>query len=234
MPLDRALIFLGPPGAGKGTQAKRIAQRYRVPHLSTGDMLRDHVSRGTELGQRARPIMERGELLPDNIVLRMVEERIARPDCAHGFVFDGFPRTMAQAEELDKILEHRRFGKPLVIHFLVNRESLARRLAGRRMCKVGGEIYNIYDYPPKVKGRCEVDGGELVQRADDRPEAVRERLAQFDRETMPLVEYYRARGVLEEVDGSASVEDVSRALLGILGRHVLAVSEAKLGNEHHA
>lgn len=209
----RALIFLGPPGAGKGTQARQVAERYGIPHLSTGDMFRDHVSRGTELGRRAKPIMERGELVPDEIVLGMVAERIAQPDCASGFIFDGFPRTLPQAEALDQILEARGFGKPLVLHVTASEELLLRRLTGRRTCKVCGAIYNIYDRPPKQPDRCDVDGGELVQRPDDREEVIRERLAAYDRQTRPLVDYYRSRGVLVTVDGSADVETVSRQVL---------------------
>jgi adenylate kinase len=209
----RALIFLGPPGAGKGTQARQVAECYGIPHLSTGDMFRDHVSRGTELGLRAKPIMERGELVPDEIVLGMVEERIAQPDCANGFIFDGFPRTLPQAEALDRILEARGFGKPLVLHVTASEELLLRRLTGRRTCKLCGAIYNIYDRPPKQPGRCDIDGGELVQRPDDREEVIRERLAAYDRQTRPLVDYYRRRSVLVTVDGSADVEAVNRQVL---------------------
>jgi adenylate kinase len=222
MALNRALIFLGPPGAGKGTQAKRVSQRCGVPHLSTGDMLRDHVSRGTALGQQAKPIMERGDLVPDEIVLGMVEERLSRPDAAKGFVFDGFPRTMPQAERLDQILAQRGFDSPVVINFSVDREQLLRRLAGRWTCSVGGEIYNVYDHPPKVKGRCDVDGGALKQRPDDRPEVVKDRLAAFEAQTQPLIDYYTRREVLEELDGSGSVEEVSRSLRGILKKRKVA------------
>ncbi len=212
------MIFLGPPGAGKGTQAKEVARLYRVPHLSTGDMFRDHVGRGTALGAQAKPIMERGELVPDEIVLGMVEERISRPDCRNGFVFDGFPRTLPQAEKLDLLLRGLDFGRPLILHFVVDPERLLKRLTGRRTCSIGGEIYNIYDCPPKVPGRCDNDGGELIQRADDREEVIRERLAAYERQTKPLVEHYRRQGVLEDVDGSADVEAVSRAVLGVLAR----------------
>ena len=169
MPLNRALIFLGPPGAGKGTQSKRIAQHYGVPHLSTGDMLRDAISRGTPLGQIVKPIMGRGDLVPDDLVMRMVEERLSQPDSAKGFVFDGFPRTLPQAEQLDRILERKGFGKPIVVDFRVDEGELLRRLSGRWTCSVGGEIYNIYDAPPKAPGICDADGGVLVQRPDDRP-----------------------------------------------------------------
>jgi adenylate kinase len=217
MALNRALIFLGPPGAGKGTQAKKIAERYGVPHLSTGDMLREAVSRGTELGKLAKPIMDSGELVPDDLIMRMVEERLSRPDSKGGFVFDGFPRTIPQAEALDRILERHGF-KPLVVDFEVSEEKLVRRLASRWTCSVGGEIYNIYEHPPKVPGVCDVDGGRLVQRSDDRPEVVKERLAAYERKTKPLSDYYRRRGVLEVVDGSADVEEVGRALNVILKR----------------
>ena len=211
MALNRALIFLGPPGAGKGTQSKKIAQRCGVPHLSTGDMFREAVARDSALGRIARPIMERGGLVPDDLVMKMVEERLGRPDCSGGFVFDGFPRTLPQAEMLDEILEARGF-RPQVIDFCVSPEELVRRISGRWMCSVDGEIYNIHEAPPKVAGICDRDGGKLVQRADDRPEAVKERLEVYERQTKPLTEYYRQRGVLSLVDAGAPVEEVSRAL----------------------
>jgi adenylate kinase len=208
--LNRAVIFLGPPGSGKGTQAKVLADRYGVPHLSTGDMLREHVSRNTPLGAEAKPIMERGELVPDSLVLKMVAQRIARLDCKRGFVFDGFPRTVAQARYLDDLLERRGFGRPSVIHLVIDPALLLRRLTGRRMCKVGGEIYNIYDRPTKVEGRCDNDGGELVQRPDDREEVVASRLEAYEKQTAPLVAYYRQRGVLHDVDAAKSVEEVGQ------------------------
>ena len=210
------MIFLGPPGAGKGTQAKQIAQSFGVPHLSTGDMFRDAVDRGTELGRQVKPIMDSGKLVPDDLVMKLVEERLGRPDCAHGFVFDGFPRTIAQASGLDGILAKRGFGKPLVIDLVVSADKLMRRLTGRRTCSVGGEIYNIYDAPPKSDGICDVDGGKLVQRADDRPEVVKERLAAYERQTKPLTDYYQRQEVLKTVDAGASVEEVARALREIL------------------
>lgn len=212
MALNRALIFLGPPGAGKGTQSKRVAQRCGVPHLSTGDMFRDAIGRDTALGRIARPIMERGELVPDDLVMKMVEERLSRTDCGGGFVFDGFPRTLPQAEQLDKILEARGFGRPQVVDFCVGPDELVKRISGRWMCSVGGEIYNIHEAPPKTPGICDRDGGKLVQRADDRPEAVKERLAVYERQTKPLTEYYRRFGVLDLLDAGAPVEEVSRAL----------------------
>ena len=202
MAIRRAVIFLGPPGAGKGTQAKRIARLCGVPHLSTGDMMRDAVSRGTDLGKAVGPIMQRGELVSDDLVMKMIEERLAQPDCAAGCLFDGFPRTLPQAEGLDRILERSGFGEPLVVDLAVGDDKLLRRLTGRRTCSVGGEIYNVYDLPPKVNGICDNDGGKLVQRADDTAEVVKQRLA----------EYYRSRGVLQVVDASVSMDEISRAL----------------------
>jgi len=218
MALHRAFIFLGPPGAGKGTQSKRFAERRTLAHLSTGDMLRDAVSRGTELGRLAKPIMDRGELVPDDIVVRMIEERLDGSDCDGGVVFDGFPRTVAQAERLDRVLESRSFGKPVVVDFEVRPEVLMRRLTGRRTCSVCGEIYNVYDAPPRVPDTCDRDGGRLVLRADDRPEVVQERMAAYERQTRPLTDYYRRLGLLQEVDATAGVEEVRRTLEDVLKR----------------
>jgi adenylate kinase len=216
--IKRAFIFLGPPGAGKGTQARRIARLCGVPHLSTGDMMRDAVSRGTELGKVVGPIMQRGELVPDDLVMKMVDERLAQPDCAAGCLFDGFPRTLPQAEGLDRILERLGFGQPVVVDLDVADDKLLRRLTGRRTCSVGCEIYNIYDAPPKVDGICDNDGGKLVQRADDVAEVVKQRLAAYEGATKPLTEYYRRKGVLQVVDAAASVDEVSRALGEIVKR----------------
>lgn len=214
----QAVIFLGAPGVGKGTQAKEVARVLGVPHLSTGDMFRDHVGRGSELGRQAKPIMDRGELVPDEIVLGMVEERIARPDCQRGFIFDGFPRTLAQAEALDRILEARGFGNAVtVLHMEVAEEQLLRRLTGRRSCKQCGAIYNVFDRPPQQEGRCDKDGGELVQRDDDREEVIRARNAAYNRQTRPLVEYYRSKGVLASVNGEGAPEAITRRVLEILG-----------------
>ena len=218
VPLKRALIFLGPPGAGKGTQAKSIAQYYKSPHLSTGDMFRDHVARNTELGRKAKPIMESGALVPDEIVLEMVAERIARPDCKNGFVLDGFPRTIPQAEKLDEMLVKLGYSRPLVVHFAVDYNFLLRRLTGRRSCKDCGAIYNIHDLPPKVEGLCDKDGGELIHRPDDREEVIRERLSAYDRQTKPLIDYYRGQSALRDVDGAAGADTVTRSVLELLAR----------------
>ncbi|MBI3405628.1 MAG: adenylate kinase [Acidobacteria bacterium] len=210
------MIFLGAPGAGKGTQAKEVARLRKVPHLSTGDMFRENVSRGTELGKKAKPIMESGALVPDEITLAMVEERIARPDCSNGFIFDGFPRTLPQAETLDQMLVKSGFGKPLVVHIAVEFGSLIRRLTGRRTCSQCGEIYNIHDRPPKVEGKCDIDGAELTQRKDDREDVIRQRMDAFVKQTQPLIDYYRGQGALKDVDGSLAPAAVTQAILGIL------------------
>jgi len=214
--LDRAVIFLGPPGAGKGTQAKELAKLYRVPHLSTGDMFREHVSQDSPLGREVKPVMARGELVPDSLVLKMVRERIERPDCSHGFVFDGFPRTVAQAQYLSVLLRQDGYRPALVVHFALDPALVLRRITGRRMCKVGGEIYNIYERPPKVEGRCDNDGGELVQRPDDRQEIVAPRLEAYEKQTEPLVSYYRRLGRLHDVDAAKSIDEVRQRVLEIV------------------
>jgi adenylate kinase len=214
--LDRAVIFLGPPGAGKGTQAQELARKYGVPHLSTGDMLRENIAKGTPLGAKAKPLMERGELVPDSLVLKMVAARIERPDCSHGFVFDGFPRTVAQAQYLGELLKQHGFRQPVVIHFAIDPALLMRRITGRRMCKVGGEIYNLFERPPKVQGKCDFDGGGLEQRPDDREEVVAPRLQAYQKQTAPLVAYYRRLGRLREIDAAKSVEEVARRVLEVV------------------
>jgi adenylate kinase len=216
--LCRALIFLGPPGAGKGTQAREIAKLYGVPHVSSGDMFREHVERDSPLGRRAKPFMESGELVPDEIVLGMVEERISRPDCARGFVLDGFPRTLPQAQKLDEVLGSLPCRKELVMHFVVDTAQLLRRLTGRRTCAVGGEIYNIYNHPPKSPGRCDHDGGELIQRPDDREEVIRGRLGTYEARTRLLVDYYRRQGILVDLDGMAPPAEVTARIAAILAQ----------------
>ncbi len=214
----RAVILLGPPGAGKGTQAQRIAQLYGLPHLSTGDMFRDNIRCDTELGRKAKPLMERGELVPDEIVLSMIEDRIAQPDCDNGFVFDGFPRTLAQAEDLERICRQHKFGFTVVLHMVVDSGLLMRRLTGRRICKTSGHIYNIYDRPPKHACICDEDGSELIHRQDDTEPVIRERLAAYEQQTRPLVDYYRALGLLNAVDAMAEADAVTASIKKTLDR----------------
>jgi len=214
--LPRPLVLLGPPGAGKGTQARELARHFEVPQIATGDMFRDHVARGTGLGRQAKAVMERGALVSDEIVSAMVEERVNQPDCRRGFVLDGFPRTLAQAKRLEEILAAAGFAALLVINLKVSYHSLFRRLTGRRTCKLCGAIYNLYDRPPRTAERCDRDAGELVQRADDREEVIRERLAAYERETKPLVDFYRGQGGLVELNADESPETVTRRLIGLL------------------
>jgi adenylate kinase len=216
--LGRAVILLGPPGAGKGTQAQRIAQGYKLPHLSTGDMFRDHIARETELGKKAKPLMARGELVPDEIVLGMVEDRIGQPDCANGFVFDGFPRTLRQADDLERICREHKLGFTIVLHMIVQAELLMRRLTGRRICKAGGHIYNVYDRPPKREGICDIDGSELIHRQDDTEGVISERLHAYEVQTQPLVEYYTRRELLSPVDAMADADSVTESIAKILDR----------------
>ena len=216
--LGRAVILLGPPGAGKGTQAQRIAQRYKLPHLSTGDMFRDHIQRETELGKKAKPLMARGELVPDEIVLSMVEDRISQPDCANGFVFDGFPRTLRQAGDLERICREHLLGFTIVLHMVVQPDLLMRRLTGRRICKAGGHIYNVYERPPKREGVCDIDGSELIHRQDDTEGVISERLYAYEQQTQPLVEYYTERGLLSPVDAMADADAVTESIARILDK----------------
>ncbi len=221
-PRRLAVIFLGPPGAGKGTQAKKLALQCGVPHLSTGDMFREHVVHDTPLGRIAKPIMESGELVPDDVVLKMVEERLKRDDCERGFVFDGFPRTLPQSDQLGKILEAHGFGKPVVVHFVVDRSQLIKRLTGRRMCGSCGAIYHVLGNPSRVPGICDNDGDSLQQRQDDSEEVIGPRLDAFYRQTEPLVAYYRKQGGIADIDATGEVETVSRAV-----RAVIAEEKAK-------
>lgn len=207
------VLLLGGPGAGKGTQAKRLVEILGVPQISTGDMLREARAKGTPLGQQASVYMNQGKLVPDEVVIGLVEERLQLPDTARGFIFDGFPRTQAQAEAVEGLgvkLDH-------VIDIEVPEEDLVERISGRQTCKQCGAIYHRRYSPPKAAGVCDVCGGELVTRPDDREDVVRERLRVYKRQTEPLIEWYRGRGLLRTVDGSGSPEVVSEAIAGIVG-----------------
>src|SRR6476660_3340223 len=217
------IILLGPPGAGKGTQAKRIAERYGIPQVSTGDILRENVQRGTELGMQARSIMARGDLVPDYLVCDMVALRLRNADCKRGFILDGFPRTPAQAGWLDAFLEHEFFDNaprskclPIVIRIDVDYNKLLRRITGRRSCPVCGRIYNVYSQPPRVADRCDVDGSSLVTREDDREEVIRDRLAAYELQTKPVAEYYARKGRLVSVDGDLPVNEVTEQIFRVI------------------
>lgn len=217
------VVLLGPPGAGKGTQAKRIAEIFGIPQISTGDILRANVAAGTDLGRKAKAIMERGEYVPDDLVCDMVAGRLVEGDCARGFILDGFPRTVAQAEWLDaflegKIFENQQCSKlpPIVIDFAVDYNSLLRRLTGRRSCPTCGRIYNIHSQPPCVEGICDIDGSRLVTRKDDDEKVVSERLREYERKTLPLTEYYRSKGRLRVIDGDRDMDVVTAEALEFL------------------
>jgi adenylate kinase len=207
------VVLLGPPGAGKGTQARRLAARWSVPQIATGDMLREAVARGTRLGLEARRYMDAGELVPDAVIIGLVRERLAQPDGRKGFVLDGFPRTVAQAEALDQLLEAE--GTPLdrVVLFQLVDEELVIRLSGRRVCGSCGRNYHVSFSPPRVAGRCDACGGELSQRTDDEEATVRRRLAVYARDTRPLVDYYRRRGLLSTVSGAGTMDAVQAELV---------------------
>jgi adenylate kinase len=211
------IILVGPPGAGKGTQAKQIVERYGIPQISTGDLLRENAKQGTVLGQKAKAVMDAGKLVPDDLVNEMVAERIARPDCARGFILDGFPRTVGQAEWLDGFLSARGSKLPLrVIRIVVDYDKLLKRLTGRRTCPVCGTIYNIYTNPPRVDEICDKEGAKLTFRKDDNEEAIGTRLKAYENETLPLADYYRKRGILTEINGDAPPEQVTRELFNAL------------------
>jgi adenylate kinase len=214
------IILMGPPGAGKGTQAKVIAEMYRIPQISTGDILRDNVARGTELGKKADPIMKSGGLVSDELMLAMVADRLKQPDAQRGFILDGFPRTVGQAEWLDKYFGTTTFGgrrmAPVVANIKVGYNQLLQRLTGRRSCPIDGKIYNIYFQPPKNDNLCDSCGAPLVQRKDDKEEVISERLKSYERQTLPLVEYYRRQGRVAELNGELPVDQVTAETLKII------------------
>lgn len=217
------IIFLGPPGAGKGTQAKRTAEHYAIPQISTGDILRENVKRGTPLGKQAKELMDRGELVPDGLVCDMVAARLRDADCERGFILDGFPRTARQAGWLDAFFEGEIFDNshgdrclPIVIRIDVDYNQLVQRLTGRRTCLANGHIYNVYFQPPRVDHVCDVDGSELIIRNDDREEVIRERLKAYDLQTRPVVDYYEQKGRLVPVKGDLPVGEVTGQIFWII------------------
>ena len=211
------IIMLGAPGAGKGTQAKLIAEKYGVPHISTGDIFRANIKNGTELGKEAKEYMDKGLLVPDELTVRLLLDRVAQDDCKNGYVLDGFPRTIPQAEVLDKELIKLGDSVDFAVDVDVPDENIIRRMSGRRACLNCGATYHIVNIPPKKEGICDVCGSELVLRDDDQPETVKNRLKVYHEQTQPLIEYYTGKGVLRTVDGTLPMEEVFDALVKILG-----------------
>lgn len=206
------VIFLGPPGAGKGTQAQALAKEWGVPHVATGDMLREAVAAGSPLGREAKRHMDAGALVPDDVVIGLVGERLALPDAKAGVVLDGFPRTVAQAEALDALFARAGLSLDRVVYFDVSRAELLRRLTGRRVCRACGRTFHLVSAPPKVAGVCDACGGELYQRADDSEATVATRLDVYEKQTAPLLDYYQGRKLLAEVAGEGSVAQVAGAI----------------------
>jgi len=211
------IIMLGAPGAGKGTQAKKIAEKYHIPHISTGDIFRANIKNGTELGKKAKTYMDQGALVPDELVCDLVVDRVRQEDCRNGYVLDGFPRTIPQAESLDATLASLGESVDYAINVEVPDEKIVNRMSGRRACVGCGATYHLVYAPTKAEGICDTCGAELILRDDDKPETVLKRLGVYHNETQPLIDYYRGKGILKEVDGTMDMADVFRAIVEILG-----------------
>lgn len=210
------IIMLGAPGAGKGTQAKMIAEKYQIPHVSTGDIFRANIKNGTELGKEAKKYMDQGLLVPDELTVKILLDRVAQDDCKNGYVLDGFPRTIPQAEVLDKALTELGDSIDYAINVDVPDENIINRMSGRRACVACGATYHIVHIPTKVEGICDRCGAELILRDDDKPETVKKRLDVYHTQTQPLIDYYTAKGVLKEVDGTRDMQDVFADIVRLL------------------
>ncbi|HEY8670088.1 MAG TPA: adenylate kinase [Terriglobales bacterium] len=228
------IVLLGPPGAGKGTQSKRISEHYRIPQVSTGDLLREHVKQGTPLGLQVQALIARGELVSDNLVCDIVAWRLREPDAQRGFILDGFPRTQKQAAWLDAFLKFEFFesGKwaawlPIVVRIQVDYNKLLLRITGRRTCPTDGRIYNVHFQPPRVAETCDLDGSRLVIRDDDREEVIRERLDAYERQTKPVAEYYQQLGRVMTIDGEQPVDVVTANILKEIDGNAAAATESK-------
>lgn len=211
-------ILLGPPGAGKGTQAVKIVEKYSIPHISTGDIFRENIKNETELGNRAKAYMDRGELVPDELVVEIATDRLTKDDCKNGFLLDGFPRTIFQAEKLDEFLTQRGEKIDKVINIDVEKDALVKRITGRRVCKSCGASYHVVNIPPKKDGVCDLCSGELIQRADDTEETVLNRIDVYNKQTKPLVDYYDKAGVIINIDGNKDLDDVLADIVKGLGQ----------------
>ena len=212
------IIMLGAPGAGKGTQAKMIAAKYQIPHISTGDIFRANSKNGTELGMEAKKYMDQGQLVPDELTVKILLDRVAQPDCSEGYVLDGFPRTIPQAEVLDSALEKLGDSIDFAVDVDVPDENIVRRMSGRRACLSCGATYHIEHIPPKQEGVCDTCGQPLVLRDDDKPETVLKRLKVYHEQTQPLIDFYTKKGVLRSVDGTVDMNDVFEAIVNVLER----------------
>ena len=210
------LVLLGPPMSGKGTQAERLTEELGIPHVSSGDLFRDHIKRETELGQKAKNFMDRGELVPDEVTIGMVGERLNREDCSGGALLDGFPRTIPQAKALERILENLGASLSAVLSIQVPEEELVERASGRRICRQCGRSYHVKFDPPEEPGVCDYDGGELYQREDDQPETVRQRLEVYRKQTSPLIDFYRERDLLSEIDGDQPIDQVTEEIRNVV------------------
>ena len=210
-------ILLGPPGAGKGTQAVKIVEKYGIPHISTGDIFRENIKNGTELGKKAQEYMDRGELVPDDLVIEIATDRLLKDDCKNGFLLDGFPRTVYQAEKLDEFLAAHDGKIDTVLDIAVGKDELITRLTGRRVCKACGASFHVVNIPPKKEGICDYCGGELIQRADDNLETVTNRIDVYEAQTMPLVEYYENAGNIAQIDGTTGLDNVFADIIKALG-----------------
>lgn len=210
-------VLLGPPGAGKGTQAVRLVEKYEIPHISTGDIFRKNIKEGTELGKKAQEYMNAGALVPDELVVDLVKDRLQQDDCKNGFLLDGFPRTIFQAEKLDEFLSESNLKMDIVINLKVEKKALIKRLTGRRVCKDCGASYHIVNIPPKKEGVCDICGGELIQRKDDNIETVENRINVYEEQTAPLIGYYKEAGSLVDFDGEASLDEVFDAIVQAIG-----------------
>lgn len=220
MPMKRVmvlnLLLMGLPGAGKGTQAEKISEKYNIPHISTGDMFRSAIKEGTELGKKAKSFMDQGALVPDEVTIGIVKERLSQDDCANGFLLDGFPRTIAQAESLQTLLSELNQSIDHVLHVNVPEEKLVERLSGRRICPTCGRAYHVMYNPPEKEGICDKDGQALIQRDDDKPETVKNRLKINIEQSKPLLDFYRDKGYLVTIDGDQDIDKVFQEIQSII------------------
>jgi adenylate kinase len=212
------IVLFGPPGAGKGTQAKFISEQYNIPHISTGDILRENVREDTPLGKKAKTYMDKGALVPDSVLIDIIKDRLQKPDTRKGFLLDGFPRTLPQAESLDGILDDINKDLNAVVDMEVSTQELVKRLSGRLTCRNCGATYNVKTNPPKSDNICDACGGELYQRADDTENAIRNRIDVYKKQTSPLIDYYKKKGILVDIDGEREIDEVRSDILKALER----------------